>query len=49
MAEGDKKINVYNPSTETVSLEPINDIYRFIPAASCTSGSFPSTTATTKR
>jgi len=32
MAEGDKKINVYNPSTETVSMEPVNDIYRFIPA-----------------
>ncbi len=32
MAEGDKKINIYNPSTETISLEPINDIYRFIPA-----------------
>jgi len=32
MAEGDKKINIYNPSTESISLEPINDIYRFIPA-----------------
>lgn len=32
MAEGDKKINIYNLSTETISLEPINDIYRFIPA-----------------
>jgi len=32
MAEGDKKINIFNPSTESISLEPINDIYRFIPA-----------------
>ena len=32
MAEGDKKINVFNPSTESISLEPMNDIYRFIPA-----------------
>ncbi len=32
VAEGDKKINIYNPSTESISLEPINDIYRFIPA-----------------
>ncbi|MBW2631374.1 MAG: HD domain-containing protein [Deltaproteobacteria bacterium] len=32
MAESDKKINIFNPSTESISLEPINDIYRFIPA-----------------
>ncbi|MEA2014269.1 MAG: HD domain-containing protein [Thermodesulfobacteriota bacterium] len=32
IAEGDKKINIFNPSTETISLEPIKDIYRFIPA-----------------
>jgi len=32
MAEDDKKINIFNPSTESISLEPINDIYRFIPA-----------------
>ncbi|MCK9273468.1 MAG: HD domain-containing protein [Syntrophales bacterium] len=32
MAEGDKRINIYNPSTETTSWEPLRDIYRFIPS-----------------
>jgi len=32
MAHSEKKINIFNPSTESISLEPINDIYRFIPA-----------------
>jgi hypothetical protein len=32
MAESDKRINIFNPSTNTTSLEPLQDIYRFIPA-----------------
>jgi len=32
ITERDKRINVFNPSTETTSLEPLRDIYRFIPA-----------------
>jgi len=32
MVEGDKRINIFNPSTEATSLEPLRDIYRFIPA-----------------
>jgi HD superfamily phosphohydrolase len=32
ITERDKRINVFNPSTETTSPEPLRDIYRFIPA-----------------
>ncbi len=32
ITERDRRINVYNPSTETTSREPLQDIYRFIPA-----------------
>lgn len=32
MAEGEKRINIYNPLTGTTSPEPLKDIYRFIPA-----------------
>jgi HD superfamily phosphohydrolase len=32
MTEGNKRINIFNPSTETTSPEPLRDIYRFIPA-----------------
>ncbi|MDD5475809.1 MAG: HD domain-containing protein [Syntrophales bacterium] len=32
MAEGDKRINIYNPSTDSTSREPLRDIYRFIPS-----------------
>jgi len=32
MAQTDKRINVYNPSTGQVSREPLLEIYRFIPA-----------------
>lgn len=32
MAEGEKRINVYNPATGRTSPEPLRDIYRFIPA-----------------
>jgi len=32
MAEGEKRINIYNPMTGTTSPEPLMEIYRFIPA-----------------
>lgn len=32
MAEGEKRINVYNPATGRTSPEPLSDIYKFIPA-----------------
>ncbi len=32
MIEQDKRITIFNPSTKTVSLEPLQEIYRFIPA-----------------
>ena len=32
MVEGNKKITVFNPSTESTSWEPLRDLYRFIPA-----------------
>jgi hypothetical protein len=32
MAETDKRINIFNPSTGQTSPEPLRDIYRFIPA-----------------
>lgn len=32
MRESEKKIIIFNPSTKTISLEPLLDIYRFIPA-----------------
>jgi len=32
ITERDKRINVFNPSTERTSPEPLQDIYRFIPA-----------------
>ncbi|MFB3924857.1 MAG: HD domain-containing protein [Syntrophales bacterium] len=32
MSESEKRINIYNPATETTSPEPLLDIYRFIPA-----------------
>jgi len=32
MVEGNKSVNIFNPSTESTSLEPLREIYRFIPA-----------------
>ncbi|MBN2514724.1 MAG: HD domain-containing protein [Deltaproteobacteria bacterium] len=32
MIEGNKRINIFNPSTDSSSLEPLREIYRFIPA-----------------
>ncbi len=32
MVEGNKRVNIFNPATESTSLEPLRDIYRFIPA-----------------
>ncbi len=32
IAEPDKKINIFNPVTGITSLNPLQDIYRFIPA-----------------
>jgi hypothetical protein len=32
MAETEKRINIFNPTTGTTSPEPLKDIYRFIPA-----------------
>jgi hypothetical protein len=32
MAETEKRINIYDPATETTSPEPLKEIYRFIPA-----------------
>lgn len=32
MAEGEKRINIYNPATGRTSPEPLSDIYKFIPA-----------------
>lgn len=32
MAEEEKRINVFNPLTGLTSPEPLQDIYRFIPA-----------------
>jgi hypothetical protein len=32
MADTEKRINIFNPSTGITSPEPLRDIYRFIPA-----------------
>lgn len=32
MAETEKRVNIFNPTTGTTSHEPLRDIYRFIPA-----------------
>jgi hypothetical protein len=32
MAETDKRVNIFDPSTGTTSTEPLREIYRFIPA-----------------
>jgi uncharacterized protein len=32
MAEGDKRVNIFNPATGITSPEPLKEIYRFIPA-----------------
>jgi hypothetical protein len=32
MTEREKRINIFNPATETTSPEPLLEIYRFIPA-----------------
>ena len=32
MAESEKRVNVFNPSTGVISPEPLREIYRFIPA-----------------
>lgn len=32
MVEGDKRINIFNPFTDSTSWEPLRDIYRFIPS-----------------
>jgi HD superfamily phosphohydrolase len=32
MVEGNKRVNIFNPSTESISPEPLREIYRFIPA-----------------
>ncbi len=32
MAESEKRVNIFNPSTGTISPEPLREIYRFIPA-----------------
>lgn len=32
MIEGNKRINIFNPSTDVTSPEPLREIYRFIPA-----------------
>lgn len=32
MAEGNKRIYIYNPSTGTISAEPLQEIFRYIPA-----------------
>jgi hypothetical protein len=32
MAQSNKRINIYNPSTDTISHEPLKDIFRYIPA-----------------
>lgn len=32
MAESNKRINIYNPSTEMISHEPLNEIFKYIPA-----------------
>jgi hypothetical protein len=32
MAETEKRVNIFNPTTGTTSPEPLKDIYRFIPA-----------------
>jgi HD superfamily phosphohydrolase len=32
MAQSNKRINIYNPSTDTISPEPLKDIFRYIPA-----------------
>ncbi len=32
MAQSNKRINIYNPSTDMISPEPLKDIFRYIPA-----------------
>jgi HD superfamily phosphohydrolase len=32
MIESNKRVNIFNPSTDSTSLEPLQEIYRFIPA-----------------
>jgi hypothetical protein len=32
MAEGNKRINIYNPSTAATSPEPLKEIFKYIPA-----------------
>ena len=32
MAEGNKRINIYNPSTAVTSPEPLKEIFKYIPA-----------------
>jgi hypothetical protein len=32
MAQSNKRVNIYNPSTDTISPEPLKDIFRYIPA-----------------
>jgi hypothetical protein len=32
MAESNKRINIYNPQTGTISPEPLKDIFKYIPA-----------------
>jgi len=32
MAQSNKRINIYNPSTDSISPEPLKDIFRYIPA-----------------
>jgi hypothetical protein len=32
MAETEKRVNIFNPTTGMTSPEPLKDIYRFIPA-----------------
>lgn len=32
MAQSNKRINIYNPSTDTISPEPLKEIFRYIPA-----------------
>ena len=32
MAQSNKRINIYNPSTDMISPEPLKDVFRYIPA-----------------
>jgi hypothetical protein len=32
MVEGEKRVNIFNPSTTVTSPEPLRDLYRYIPA-----------------